>query len=45
VSPRRPQRAVPTSRSLPATIPLLCQEPCNLLVAECRNVVKDEIEL
>ena len=25
-------------------IPLLCQEPCNLLVAECRNVVKDETE-
>src|SRR5436190_16129313 len=23
-----------------ATIPLLCQEPCNLLVAECRKVVK-----
>jgi len=27
----------------PATaIPLLCQEPCNLLVAECRKVVKGE---
>ncbi len=25
-----------------ATIPLLCQEPCNLLVAECRKVVKGE---
>lgn len=24
------------------TIPLLCQEPCNLLVAECRKVVKGE---
>ena len=24
------------------TIPLLCQEPCNLLVAECRKVVKME---
>ena len=23
-----------------ATIPLLCQEPCNLLVAECRKMVK-----
>jgi sirohydrochlorin cobaltochelatase len=23
-----------------ATIPLLCQEPCNLLVAECRRIVK-----
>ena len=27
----------------PATVPLLCQEACNLLVAECRNVVKGEI--
>jgi sirohydrochlorin cobaltochelatase len=25
-----------------ATVPLLCQEPCNLLVAECRKVVKGE---
>jgi sirohydrochlorin cobaltochelatase len=25
-----------------ASVPLLCQEPCNLLVAECRNVVKME---
>ena len=24
------------------TVPLLCQEPCNLLVAECRRVVKAE---
>jgi hypothetical protein len=30
------------SRSEAATIPLLCQEPCNLLVAECRKVVKAE---
>jgi sirohydrochlorin cobaltochelatase len=29
----------------PRVIPLLCQEPCNLLVAECRNVVKEEIDL
>src|SRR5881394_697759 len=30
----------------PATaIPLLCQEPCNLLVAECRKVVKGESQL
>jgi sirohydrochlorin cobaltochelatase len=28
----------------PRVIPLLCQEPCNLLVAECRNVVKDKVE-
>src|SRR6266487_3273095 len=27
-----------------ATIPLLCQEPCNLLVAECRKVVKGKDE-
>ena len=26
--------------TIPATIPLLCQEPCNLLVSECRKVVK-----
>jgi sirohydrochlorin cobaltochelatase len=26
-----------------ATIPLLCQEACNLLVAECRKAVKGEI--
>ena len=25
-----------------ATVPLFCQEACNLLVAECRKVVKDE---
>lgn len=25
-------------------IPLLCQEACNLLVAECRNVVKGETD-
>ena len=25
-----------------AKIPLLCQEACNLLIAECRKVVKDE---
>ena len=32
----RPGSATPAT----ATIPLLCQEPCNLLVAECRKVVK-----
>jgi len=26
----------------PATVPLLCQEPCNLLVAACRKAVKGE---
>ena len=35
-------RAVPTNHALPATVPLLCQEACNLLVAECRKVVKGE---
>jgi len=39
---RTAQRAVPTSHSIPATVPLLCQEACNLLVAECRKVVKEE---
>jgi len=28
--------------SIPATVPLLCQETCNLLIAECRKVVKAE---
>jgi sirohydrochlorin cobaltochelatase len=41
--PASDQAAVrPTQHSLPATIPLLCQEACNLLVAECRKVVKGE---
>jgi hypothetical protein len=26
------------------TIPLLCQEACNLLVAECRKAVKGETD-
>jgi len=30
------------SHSEAATVPLLCQEACNLLVAECRRVVKGE---
>jgi sirohydrochlorin cobaltochelatase len=29
-------------KTTPATVPLLCQEPCNLLVAACRKVVKGE---
>ncbi|HEU5246856.1 MAG TPA: DR2241 family protein [Candidatus Udaeobacter sp.] len=29
-------------KAIPATVPLLCQEPCNLLVAACREVVKGE---
>jgi hypothetical protein len=39
---RMVQRALPTNHSVPATVPLLCQEACNLLVAECRNIVKTE---
>jgi len=29
-------------KATPPTIPLLCQESCNLLVAACRKVVKEE---
>ncbi len=32
-----------TSRGEPGVIPLLCQEACNLLVAEARKVVKGEV--
>jgi sirohydrochlorin cobaltochelatase len=39
---RRPAGPAPASHSEAATVPLLCQEPCNLLVAECRKVVKGE---
>lgn len=28
--------------AIPATVPLLCQEACNLLIAQCRKVVKSE---
>ena len=37
---RRPAGDARASHSEAATIPLLCQEPCNLLVAECRKIVK-----
>jgi sirohydrochlorin cobaltochelatase len=37
VSARNPPASTP-----PATVPLLCQEACNLLVAECRKMVKGE---
>jgi sirohydrochlorin cobaltochelatase len=39
-----PRLATAATTATPATgtIPLLCQEACNLLVAECRNVVKGE---
>ncbi|HYK24117.1 MAG TPA: hypothetical protein VEU75_05580, partial [Candidatus Acidoferrum sp.] len=32
----------PPTGAATATVPLLCQEPCNLLVAACRKVVKGE---
>jgi sirohydrochlorin cobaltochelatase len=38
----RPKGDARASRSEAATVPLLCQEACNLLVAECRKVVKGE---
>src|SRR6266545_2105619 len=37
-----PGSATPATAAIPATVPLLCQEVCNLLVAECRKVVKGE---
>ena len=39
---RRPAGDARASHGEAATVPLLCQEPCNLLVAECRKVVKGE---
>jgi len=39
---RRPAGDARGSHSEAVTVPLLCQEACNLLVAECRKVVKDE---
>jgi sirohydrochlorin cobaltochelatase len=38
----RPPDDARASHSEGAKVPLLCQEPCNLLVAECRKVVKGE---
>lgn len=40
---RRPAGDAHASHSEAATVPLICQEACNLLVAECRKVVKNEI--
>src|SRR6266542_4123166 len=37
-----PGSATSATAAIPATVPLLCQEACNLLVAECRKVVKGE---
>jgi sirohydrochlorin cobaltochelatase len=39
---RRPVGDAHGSHSEAATVPLLCQEACNLLVAECRKMVKGE---
>ena len=39
---RRPAGDARASHSEVATVPLFCQEACNLLVAECRKVVKGE---
>ena len=36
------QAATQLESTSPGTVPLLCQEACNLLVAECRRVVKGE---
>ena len=42
VCSRRPAGDAHASHSEAAIIPLLCQEACNLLIAECRKVVKGE---
>ncbi len=42
VCSRRPAGDAHVSHSETATVPLPCQEACNLLVAECRRVVKGE---
>jgi len=39
---RRPAGDARASHTEGATVSLLCQEPCNLLIAECRKVVKGE---
>jgi len=38
--PEYDQASIRPESPTPATVPLLCQEACNLLVAECRKVVK-----
>ncbi|MGA7273799.1 MAG: DR2241 family protein [Candidatus Udaeobacter sp.] len=42
VCSRRPAGDAHVSHSETATVPLLCQEACNLLIAECRKAVKGE---
>jgi sirohydrochlorin cobaltochelatase len=36
------QASAQPGSTIPATVPLLCQEACNLLIAECRKMVKGE---
>jgi sirohydrochlorin cobaltochelatase len=38
--PEYDQASIRPESPAPATVPLLCQEACNLLIAECRKVVK-----
>jgi sirohydrochlorin cobaltochelatase len=38
----KPRSTTAAATRGPAMVPLLCQEPCNLLVAECRKTVKGE---
>ena len=45
VCSRRPVGDARASHSEAATVPLLCQEACNLLIAECRKMVKDHISI
>lgn len=42
--PEHDQARVPNGpgSTIPTTIPLLCQEACNLLIAQCRKIVKGE---
>jgi len=39
------QASAQPGSTIPATVPLLCQEACNLLIAECRKMVKDHISI
>jgi sirohydrochlorin cobaltochelatase len=36
------QASAQPGSTIRATVPLLCQEACNLLIAQCRKMVKDE---
>jgi sirohydrochlorin cobaltochelatase len=43
--PNFDQASAQPGSTIPATVPLLCQEACNLLIAECRKMVKGESAL